>query len=76
MAFENAYTIPHIEVEGFPCKTNITSNTAFRGYGSSQAMLVMENIMDTVADKLGKPVMEVCEEMMFYGVIAIIGYVY
>ena len=72
MAFENAYTIPHIEVEGFPCKTNITSNTAFRGYGSSQAMLVMENIIDTVADKLGKPVIEVCKEMMFYDVMTII----
>ena len=33
---ENAYYIPNVSIEGFACRTNIASNTAFRGFGSPQ----------------------------------------
>ena len=34
------------------CKTNIPSNTAFRGFGGPQGMMVMEHIMSEIAVKL------------------------
>jgi xanthine dehydrogenase large subunit len=35
------------------CKTNTSSNTAFRGFGGPQGMLAIENIMEEIAYKLG-----------------------
>jgi len=32
----NCYLIPNIRGTGFLCKTNISSNTAFRGFGAPQ----------------------------------------
>jgi xanthine dehydrogenase molybdopterin-binding subunit B len=46
---DNAYYIPHIEVRGRIAKTNKTSNTAFRGFGGPQGMVVIEDIMDRIA---------------------------
>ena len=37
---DNAYWIPHIEVQGRIAKTNQPSNTAFRGFGGPQGMIV------------------------------------
>ena len=31
-----AYKIPHVRVMGFCCRTNIASNTAYRGFGGPQ----------------------------------------
>lgn len=50
---ENSYWIPHVHVRGYVCKTNIHSNTAFRGFGAPQGMFVAESIMSEVADALG-----------------------
>ena len=33
---ENCYLIPNIRVLGYMCKTNLPSNTAFRGFGGPQ----------------------------------------
>ena len=30
---DNSYFIPHVSVAGTCCKTNLPSNTAFRGFG-------------------------------------------
>lgn len=49
---DNAYNIPNIEFNGYVCKTNIPSNTAFRGFGGPQGMMFTENVFDQVADKL------------------------
>lgn len=57
--FENAYSIPNVRVEGYVCKTNLPSNTAFRGFGGPQGMLAGEYILRDVARLLGKDVMEV-----------------
>ncbi len=33
---DSCYKIPNVEVEGRVCKTNLPSNTAFRGFGGPQ----------------------------------------
>lgn len=50
---DNAYHIPHMEVVGRVCKTHKTSQTAFRGFGGPQGMVVIEEVMDRVARTLG-----------------------
>jgi xanthine dehydrogenase molybdopterin binding subunit len=52
---DNAYYIPHVEFSGTVAKTNLASNTAFRGFGGPQGMLVMEEIIDRVARAVGLP---------------------
>jgi len=49
---DNAYFIPDISVQGLICKTHLASNTAFRGFGGPQGMLVGEEIIDRVARHL------------------------
>ncbi|SMB79054.1 xanthine dehydrogenase molybdopterin binding subunit [Deinococcus hopiensis] len=50
---DNAYFLPHVEVHGRICKTNKTSQTAFRGFGGPQGMLVIEDILGRCAPLLG-----------------------
>ncbi len=52
---DNAYYIPQVEFSGVVVKTNLASNTAFRGFGGPQGMLVMEEILDRVARATGLP---------------------
>lgn len=59
--FENAYYIPAAHVEGFVCKTNLPSNTAFRGFGGPQGMYVAETIIREIAKILQKDVVELSE---------------
>jgi xanthine dehydrogenase molybdopterin binding subunit/xanthine dehydrogenase small subunit len=49
---DNAYYIPVVEFRGQVAKTNLSSNTAFRGFGGPQGMLVIEEILDRVARHL------------------------
>ena len=44
---------------GWPCKTNTVSNTAFRGFGGPQGMLVIETAIEHIARELGKSVDEI-----------------
>lgn len=46
---ENSYNIPHMEGQGYVCKTNLPSNTAFRGFGGPQSMFMAENYIEDVA---------------------------
>ena len=55
---DNAYWVPHIEVHGRIAKTHKTSQTAFRGFGGPQGMLVMEDILGRCAPALGLPARE------------------
>ncbi len=52
---DNAYYIPALRATGLIAKTNVASNTAFRGFGGPQGMIVMEEIVDRVARRLGLP---------------------
>lgn len=51
LSLDNVYYIPHVRLNGTVCKTNLASNTAFRGFGGPQGMAVMENILDKLSDK-------------------------
>ncbi|GAA1188873.1 xanthine dehydrogenase molybdopterin binding subunit [Nesterenkonia xinjiangensis] len=50
---DNAYLIPAVEVLGRIAKTHKTSQTAFRGFGGPQGMLVIEDILGRCAPRLG-----------------------
>ena len=50
---DNAYWIPNIRVNGRIAKTHKTSQTAFRGFGGPQGMLVIEDILGRCAPLLG-----------------------
>src|SRR3954471_2756437 len=50
---DNAYWIPHIKVSGRIAQTNKTSQTAFRGFGGPQGMIVVEDILGRCAPLLG-----------------------
>lgn len=52
---DNAYQIPHLRATGQVCRTNKASNTAFRGFGGPQGMLVIEEVLSRVAAHLGLP---------------------
>lgn len=56
---DNAYYLPHVELLGRICFTNIPSNTAFRGFGGPQAMAVTENILESIAQHLGRDAYDV-----------------
>lgn len=52
---ENAYSIPNLRGSAAACKTNLPSNTAFRGFGVPQCLFVIENMVNDVAVLLGRP---------------------
>lgn len=63
---DNCYDVPNLRVTGFCCKTNLPTNTAFRGFGGPQGMFVSETILDDVAHRLGlNPTL--VRERNFYG---------
>ncbi|TWE12992.1 xanthine dehydrogenase molybdopterin binding subunit [Rudaeicoccus suwonensis] len=50
---DNAYYVPNVRVAGRIARTNKTSQTAFRGFGGPQGMLVIEDIIGRCAPLLG-----------------------
>jgi xanthine dehydrogenase molybdopterin-binding subunit B len=64
---DNAYYIPNVEFVGRVAKTNVTSHTAFRGFGGPQGMLVMEEILDRIARRVGHSPEEVREKNLYRG---------
>ena len=50
---DNAYHLPHVSIRGRVARTNKTSQTAFRGFGGPQGMLVIEDILGRCAPLLG-----------------------
>nr|QEO19121.1 rosy [Rhagovelia antilleana] len=63
--FENAVKIPNVTVHGYVCKTHLPSNTAFRGFGGPQAMLMGETMYRHVAQTLNKDYLEIIELNMY-----------
>ncbi len=64
---DNAYYLPAVRFSGRVAKTNLASNTAFRGFGGPQGMLVMEEILDRVARRLGLAPEVVRERNLYRG---------
>eukprot|EP01028_Stygiella_incarcerata_P004363 TRINITY_DN19508_c0_g1_i3.p1 TRINITY_DN19508_c0_g1~~TRINITY_DN19508_c0_g1_i3.p1 ORF type:complete len:1132 (-),score=268.21 TRINITY_DN19508_c0_g1_i3:1221-4616(-) len=52
---ENAYFVPNFRVDAKICKTNLPPNTAFRGFGAPQGMIMAETMIDLVSKKTGIP---------------------
>ena len=50
---DNAYWIPDVRLTGRVARTHKTSQTAFRGFGGPQGMLVIEDILGRCAPLLG-----------------------
>ncbi|MDO6470061.1 molybdopterin-dependent oxidoreductase, partial [Neptunomonas phycophila] len=48
----NAYFLGNALITGHRCKTNLASNTAIRGFGGPQGMVVIEEIMYAIAHHL------------------------
>jgi xanthine dehydrogenase molybdopterin binding subunit/xanthine dehydrogenase small subunit len=64
---DNAYYIPAVEFRGQVAKTNLSSNTAFRGFGGPQGMVIIEEILDRVARRLCLPPELVRERNLYHG---------
>lgn len=64
---DNAYYIPNLEVRGRITKTNTVSNTAFRGFGGPQGMMVIEDIIDRIARYLKLPPEEIRQRNFYHG---------
>lgn len=64
---DNAYYIPHVRFRGQVAKTNVTSHTAFRGFGGPQGMLVIEEILGRIAAALALPPEQVRRLNFYHG---------
>jgi xanthine dehydrogenase large subunit len=62
----NCMDVPDVRIAGMACKTNTVSNTAFRGFGGPQGVLLMEDVTRRVARALGTT-QEVVRERNFAG---------
>lgn len=62
---DGAYDIPNFRVAGKLARTNLPSNTAFRGFGGPQGSLFAETWIDHVASVLGLPPQRVREANMY-----------
>ncbi|CAI7828132.1 unnamed protein product [Closterium sp. NIES-54] len=56
---DSVYSALHMHARGRMPRTHLPSNTAFRGFGGPQGMMVMESAIDHVARTLGKSAEEI-----------------
>ncbi|CRK96356.1 CLUMA_CG009773, isoform A [Clunio marinus] len=64
-ALPNCYRIPNIRIESKVLKTNLHTNTAFRGFGLPQGMMVSEHLVRDVAKYLKKDYLEIMTINMY-----------
>ena len=62
---DNAYHLRAVDVVGRVCLTHKTSQTALRGFGGPQGMVVIEEILAQAAARLGLPA-DTVRERNFY----------
>ncbi|MBT5941271.1 MAG: xanthine dehydrogenase molybdopterin binding subunit, partial [Rhodospirillaceae bacterium] len=63
---DNCYFLENARFRGYPCKTNTVSNTAFRGFGGPQGMIVIETILEHIGHHLGKSLDDI-RKVNYYG---------
>ncbi|KEA62198.1 Xanthine dehydrogenase, molybdenum binding subunit [Marinobacterium lacunae] len=63
---DNGYYLGDATITGYRCKTNLASNTAYRGFGGPQGLIMPEIILDDIARRLGKDPLEV-RKLNLYG---------
>ncbi len=57
-----SYFVPNVKATAYCCRTNITPNTAFRGFGGPQGMFVIEAALFKAAAALGVSPVELQEK--------------
>ncbi|KAG7154629.1 Xanthine dehydrogenase/oxidase-like 2 [Homarus americanus] len=62
---DNAYKWGVVRVTGYACKTNLPSNTAFRGFGGPQGMMFTEDIVSRIAAFLNLDYVQVAEQNLY-----------
>ncbi len=63
---DNAYFYPNVRLNSHPMKTNTVSNTAFRGFGGPQGVIVAERMIEEIAYATGQDPLDV-RKANFYG---------
>jgi xanthine dehydrogenase large subunit len=63
---DNAYYYPAVRIASRRLRTNTVSNTAFRGFGGPQGMMLAERLMDEIAHRLKLDPLDV-RKRNFYG---------
>ena len=63
---DNSYYLPSLHFTGRVARTNTPSNTAFRGFGGPQGILVVEELLERAAERLGVDPAEV-RRRNYYG---------
>ncbi|MFT4013067.1 MAG: xanthine dehydrogenase molybdopterin binding subunit [Paracoccus sp. (in: a-proteobacteria)] len=56
---DNAYYYPAVELRSHPMRTNTCSNTAFRGFGGPQGVIMAERVVEDIAYALGRDPLEI-----------------
>ncbi len=64
---DNTYFLPAARVATKRMKTHTVSNTAFRGYGGPQGMMVIERVIDEIAWALGIDPLDVRKRNLYGG---------
>ncbi|MEA3150477.1 MAG: xanthine dehydrogenase large subunit, partial [Gammaproteobacteria bacterium] len=64
---DNAYHLDNVEIVSHRCKTHTVSNTAFRGFGGPQGMMVIEAVMDEIARTLHRDPLDI-RRLNLYGI--------
>lgn len=62
---DNSYECPNVFLRGHVCRTNIHSNTAFRGFGAPQGMYFSETIMYNIAEGLGMDIDDLRQKNLY-----------
>jgi len=56
---DNAYYYPNARISGYRGMTHTVSNTAFRGFGGPQGVLLAETAIDDIARRVGKDPLDI-----------------
>jgi xanthine dehydrogenase large subunit len=62
---DNGYYLDSVHITSHRCKTNLVSNTAFRGFGGPQGMMGIEQVMDAIARHLGRDPLEIRKRNLY-----------
>ncbi|MBQ1926233.1 MAG: molybdopterin-dependent oxidoreductase, partial [Proteobacteria bacterium] len=63
---DGCYYIPALHFEGHCVRTNLPSNTAFRGFGGPQGFMVTETVLNRAARRLGMDPLDI-RKLNYYG---------
>jgi xanthine dehydrogenase large subunit len=62
---DNGYYLDNVHIASYRCKTNLVSNTAFRGFGGPQGMMGIEQVIDAIARHLGEDPLEIRKRNLY-----------